>query len=398
MYYRAISADNHFNEPGDIYINRVPARLKDQAPRLVATPDGGEAWSWEGSAPQTGMSSTYSLIWLQGRQWKPEEFRRFPIKHSDTAPGSWIPRCAVEEMEKDGVDGSVWYPGLATSMYATKDKALRLALIRAYNDWQAEWCGYAPERLLALAVMPTEEETPDQALTELARAQSLGFRGVLVPMFPSRRFWDAWWNPFWAAAQEAGVPVHFHKGVGPTADTGLFGDRRGPGMVSAGQIQSDFMYSMPIADLIFGGVFDRFPKLKIVSGEGRIGWLAHFAERGDVSYRRHRFLQKLDLALLPSEYLRRNIYSTFLEDRTGILMRELIGVDNQMWSSDYPHGDTTWPNSQALNEKQMAGVPADVRRKFLALNAIRLYKLPADELNATGANDAAAAPAAPPRG
>ena len=382
MHYRAISADNHFNEPGDVYVDRVPVKFRDRAPRLVATPDGGEAWMWDGVPPTTGMSSTYSLAWLQGRRWAPEEYRRFPIRHADTAPGSWDPKTAIVEMEKDGVDASVWYPGLATSMYATKDGELRVALIRAYNDWQHEWCGYDATRLVSMAVMPTEEETPEAAIAEMRRALALGFKGVLIPMFPSRRMWDPWWDPFWAAAAEADVPVHFHKGVGPTPDTGPFGDRKGPGMVSAGQIQSDFMYSMPIADLIFGSVFDRHPMLKVVSGEGRIGWLAHFSERGDVSYRRHRFLQKLTLELLPSEYLRRNVYNTFLEDRCGILMRELIGVDKQMWSSDYPHGDTTWPNSQALNAKQFEGVPADEVRLMLALNAARLYRLPSDELKA----------------
>ena len=286
-----------------------------------------------------------------------------PIRHADTAKGSWDPATAITEMEKDGVDASVWYPGLATSMYATKDRALRIALIRAYNDWQCEFCSYDPNRLVTLAVMPTEEDTTAEAINELQRAIRLGFRGVLVPMFPMRRFWDTWWDPFFAAAAEAGMPVHFHKGVGPNPDTGAFGDRSGPGMVSAGQIQSDFMYSMPIADFIFGGVLDRHPTLKVVSGEGRIGWLAHFAERGDVSYARHRFLQKLTLRQLPSEYLKSNIWNTFLEDRTGILMRELIGTDRQMWSSDYPHGDTTWPDSVALNAKQFAGIPeADVRK------------------------------------
>jgi predicted TIM-barrel fold metal-dependent hydrolase len=383
MHYRSISADNHFNEPGDVYVRHLPASMRDQAPRLVPTPDGGEAWSWEGSQPKTGMSSTYSLAWLQGRRWKPEEYRRFPIRHADTARGSWDPKTAIEEMEKDSVDASVWYPGLATSMYGTKDRDLRIALIRAYNDWQCEFCSYDPNRLLALAVMPTEEETPAEAIEELHRAIKLGFRGVLVPMFPKRRFWDAWWTPFFAAAEEAGMPVHFHKGVGPTADTGAFGDRAGPGMVSAGQIQSDFMYSMPIADFIFGGVFDRHPALKVISGEGRIGWLAHFAERGDVSYARHRFLQKLELKLLPSEYLRRNVWNTFLEDRTGILMRELIGVDNQMWSSDYPHGDTTWPYSAELNAKQFRGIPEADARKMLTVNAAKLYKLPSDELGNT---------------
>jgi predicted TIM-barrel fold metal-dependent hydrolase len=381
MHYRAISADNHFNEPGDIYVKRVPAVLKERAPRLVPTPDGGEGWLWDGIMPTEGINSFNGIVFLKGRLWRPEDYARFPIKHSDAPAGSYVPRVAIEEMEKDGVDASVWYPGLDSTMYGTRDRVLRLALTRAYNDWQSEFCSYNPDRLVALAILPTEDDTPDEAISEMKRTLDTGFRGVLVPMFPKHRFWDRWWDPFWAAAQNADIGVHFHKGVGPRPNTGVFGDRTGPGMWCAGQVQADLTYTMPVADLIFGGVFDRFPRLKIVAGEGRLAWLIHFIQRGDVSYKRHRFHQKLELKKLPSEYIRQNLYNTFLEDRMGILMREYIGVDNQMWSCDYPHSDSTWPHSQALNRKQFEGIPEADVRKMLVINAAKLYRLPSDELD-----------------
>ena len=379
MHYEMISADNHFNEPGDIFLTRVPAKYKDRAPRLVPTPDGAEGWMWEGVAPKEGISGLNSAVWGKGRARGPEDYIRGGVKLKDMAPGSWDPKAAIEEMKKDGVDAAVWYPSLGTQLYSLKDKEFRLTLFRAYNDWQMDWCSHAPNQLLGLALLPVHEETTDEAVAELKRALKIGFKGVQVPFCPNRRFWDPWWEPIWAAAQEANVSINFHKGVGGAAPVGMFGNREGhTGMWFVGQVQSDFMYSMPIGDFIFGQVFEKFPRLKIVSGEGRIGWLIHFAQRADESYHRHRHWTHYSLTKLPSEYLKENVYSTFLEDRMGVMMREFIGVDNQMWSSDYPHSDSTWPHSREINERQFKGVPESDKRKMLALNAARLYHLPSD--------------------
>lgn len=220
-------------------------------------------------------------------------------------------------------------------------------------------------------MLPTEEETIDDALAELRRALDLGFRSVQVPIFPDRRYHDRFYDPLWAAIQEADVPVAVHRGVPRSFAFG--GSGEGPWM--SNQVQRDFAYAMPVGDMIFGEVFDRFPRLKFVSGEGRTGWLAHFAERADASYERHRHWQHFTLQRRPSDYLRENVYSTFIEERLGILTRDLIGEDNQMWSSDYPHSDSTWPRSQEIIEKQFEGVPEDVKRKMLAGNAVRLYHL-----------------------
>ena len=378
MYYEAISADNHFNEPGDVFLPRVPAKYKDRAPRIVPTPDGGENWLWEGQGPKQGFGLA-SAVWARGRPRGPRDYIFSGLKLAEVAPGSWDSKAAIEEMKKDGVDAAVYYPSLGTNLFGITDKEFRLILFRAYNDWQLDWCSRDPNRLVTMALLPVAEETPAEAVAEIGRCLKMGFKAVQVPCYPTRRFWDRWWDPIFAAAEEANVSVNFHKGVGAAPTFGTFGNREGPGMWFSGQVQSDFMYSQPIGDFLFGQVFERYPKLKIVSGEGRIGWLIHWVQRADESYHRHRYWTNYTLSKLPSEILKSNVYSTFIEDRMGVLMREYIGVDNNMWSSDYPHSDSTWPNSRQKIEVQFAGVPEGDKRKMLALNAAGLYHLPADE-------------------
>ena len=183
-----------------------------------------------------------------------------------------------------------------------------------------------------------------------------------------RKFYD----PLWALAQELDLPLAFHRGLNrPFA----FGAPSQGGPWMANQVMRDFSYSMPLADIVFGRVFDRFPNLKIVSAEGRIGWLIHFVQRADESLRRHGPWLNVKLNRLPSDCVKHNIYSTFIDDRAGILMRELIGVDTQMWSSDYPHSDSTWPHSMKIIEEQFKGVSSGDKYNMIAGNAVRLYKL-----------------------
>jgi predicted TIM-barrel fold metal-dependent hydrolase len=130
-----------------------------------------------------------------------------------------------------------------------------------------------------------------------------------------------------------------------------------------------------LARLLFGGVGELFPRLKIVSVEGNIGWIPYFLERADRIYQRHRHWSRLELPMPPSEYFRRQVHATFIEDKAGIRLRDLIGVDNLMWSSDYPHTDTTWPNSLKAIDDTLAGVPEDEKRRIVGGNAARLYGL-----------------------
>ena len=368
MEYRAISADSHVNEPPDTFRDRVPAKLRDQAPYLKPNTDGGEGWVLEGTHERSFGTGT--AVMAKGVARGPEDYI-VGLKFSEVARGSWDPATHLEDMKTDGADASVLYSGMAAKIWDFKNKELRLACLRAYNDWLAEFCSHDPQRLIGVALLPVEEETLDEALSELKRVVDMGYRTVEVPMFPHKRYHDPFYDPLWDALQSAGVPVSIHRGIRQPGSLGSSWE--GPWVPN--HILWDFAYTVPLGDFIFA-VFDRFPDLRLVSGEGRIGWLPFFFERLDDSFRRHQ--PHLNLPLLkrkPSEYARTNIFSTFVEDRAGVLLRHEIGIDQCMWSSDYPHSDSTWPNSQKIIATQFEGVDETDKRKMLALNAVALYGL-----------------------
>ena len=372
MKYNVISADSHINEPPGTWVDRVPAKFKDLAPRVVATPDGGEGFKFpdETHVQSFGLASaTLQKGVIRG----PEQYIPNGLKFEEIARGSWDPKQHLEDMKTDGCDASVLYIGVAANVYNIKDPELRLACIRAFNDWLGEFCSYDPARLIGPPLLPVEEESIQDAIDELHRnVKQWKIRTAQIPIFPWKRYFDKFYDPLWAIAQEMEIPLAFHRGLNrPFA----FGSPSQGGPFMSNQVMRDFSYCMPFADLVFGGTFDRFPDLKVVSAEGRTGWLIHFVQRSDESIRRHGPWSKVKLNRLPSECVKQNIYSTFIEDRVGILMRDLIGIDTQMWSSDYPHSDSTWPNSLKVIEEQFEGVPADVKYKMIAGNAIRLYKL-----------------------
>jgi uncharacterized protein len=372
MKYDVISADSHINEPPGTWMERVPAKFKDAAPRIVTTSDGGEGWKFP-DEPQVHSFGLVSATLQRGEARAPERYIPSGLKFDEVARGSWDPRQHVEDMRTDGCDASIVYFGVAASMYNIKERDLRLACFRAFNDWLGEFCSYDPIRLMGPPLLPVEEESTQDALDELHRnIERWHIRSAQIPIFPWKRYHDKFYDPLWALAQELDLPLAFHRGLNrPFA----FGAPSQGGPWMANQVMRDFSYSMPLADIVFGGVFDRFPNLKIVSAEGRTGWLIHFVQRADESLRRHGPWLNVKLNRLPSDCVKHNIYSTFIDDRAGILMRELIGVDTQMWSSDYPHSDSTWPNSMKIIEEQFEGVPAGDKHKMIAGNAVGLYKL-----------------------
>ncbi len=365
MEYNVISADCHVIEPPDTFDQRMPARLRERAPRIVAVSDGGEGWEVEGEQAHSFGLDTAAIFSY-------ERYTPGGLSFSEVARGGWDPKAHLDDMRADGVDASVLYPGMGLRLYNLKDAELRLACIRAWNDWMAEFCSHDRSRLVGPPMLPTEEEDIAVAVAELERnVKEHRVVTAQMPIFPYRRYYEPYYDPLWHAAQSMNVSLAIHRGL--QRPFALGHSREGPWM--ANQVMRDFSYTMPIADLLFGGVFDRFPDLKIVSAEGRIGWLGHFVVRADESYRRHRHWLHFEMKRSPGEYVRENVYSTFIEDRLGIEMRETIGVDNQMWSSDYPHSDSSWPNSQRLIRDQLEGVSDEDKRKLLSENAARLYRL-----------------------
>ena len=164
------------------------------------------------------------------------------------------------------------------------------------------------------------------------------------------------------------VSLHAVTGMGPESQRPM-ADRYVRSIALLHEVQRSF------TTLIFSGALDRFPRLRLVSGENEAGWLPFFLMKLDQIQDEYRYLYPTSLSMKASDYFRRQIYATFIDDMVGIGARQLIGVDNIMWSSDYPHTPSSWPNSRQVVERHFQGVPEDERRRIVRDNAVKLYDL-----------------------
>ena len=367
MEYRVILADSHVNEPSNCYQDRLPARLKEIGPRIAECDDGGEGWTVEGRVPRS-----FGLGAMAGKDFK--EYQDTGMRFSDLLSGNYEPKEHLKDQDRDGVDASVIYPGFGMGLPTIQDRDLRLACYRAYKDWFAEQFGAGdPRRIIGLAPIPVDDGV-EEAVTELQRAVGKGHRGGFLATYPDKPYFDRSYDPLWAAAQELEVPLHFHRSTGRNVPPGMRVSQAGGPSVA--RIALGFFPAMePICYMIFSGVFDRFPGLKIVSAESDFGWLPFYMQICDDQFTRQRHWSKLEFDNPPSDYIRRQVFFTFMDDEVGCANLRYTGSDNLMWASDYPHSVTTWHRSQEYIDKQMAHCTAEERGKLLAGNAIRLYKL-----------------------
>ena len=382
--YRVISADSHVNPQPFFWDDYLPAHLKDHAPKLESTPEGD-------FISYAGEKAPFSLLGsVAGARF--EDFKAkgdFKELLRVSRPGGWDPAERLKDMDEDRVDAEVLYGGGPLS---STDPEFCLATFRAYNDWLADFCSYAPDRLIGIAYIPTWDV--DVAIVEARRAHRKGLRGVLIPAYPpippagvgmfqgtgemflsspasgvsysGREF-----EPFWATLVELGMAAHIHLG----ARLVPIGTPPPPSSFMTHLTVGKLFMAHPIADAIFSGLFQRFPDLKLVTVESGIGWAAFLVELMDRNWERHRFHTESVLTEPPSSYFKRNIKGTFLHDPVAIRERDLIGVGNILWSSDYPHSDTSWPNSLQVIEAHLAGIPEDERRKIAGENAAKLYNI-----------------------
>jgi predicted TIM-barrel fold metal-dependent hydrolase len=261
------------------------------------------------------------------------------------------------------------------------DRELRRVCYRAYNDWLAEFCATAPARLIGVGLIPIDD--PESAGEEVRHLKHIGLRTcMLLAARVHTPLWDEAWEPLWQAAAETGIPIGFHLGgrlrtvawSGPkAAHPGNMGVR-----VSASPLQMD----EALAAVIFAGALERYPDLKIVLAEIGIGWLPYMLERMDDTYRKFldapdfwRSQSRLALSMPPSAYFRRQISATFQSDLAGMRLLDVLGEDRVMWASDYPHADSTWPESRRAIEENFKNVPDGARRRILCENARELYGL-----------------------
>ncbi|HLK12954.1 MAG TPA: amidohydrolase family protein [Candidatus Binatia bacterium] len=366
--YRIISADSHTVEPPDLWEKWLERKYLDTAPKLVDDGDGGHAWIYMGAKTPEPLG----LVTCVGTH--PEELKWTGARYGSTIhPSCYEGAARLEVMDVDGVDAEMLYPPQRAMLTFMKnqDRDAHLAGIRAYNRWLGEsFCAPDPDRLIGIFQMPNVGI--ETAVAELERAKKEGFRGVALSAWPSGgdnlRPED---DPFWDAAAELDVPVSIHLLLAAQQQK-MGASNKGSVAIGA----SAFMYTMPIlVEMIFQGVFDRFPKLRLALVEVGVGWIPHFLEMVDDRYWRNRHWTKTNVKKVPSEYFHDHCLATFIVDRAGIAIRHLVGVENMAWSTDFPHHGNDWPYSRRTIDSLFADVPAEERRKIVCTNAARFWGL-----------------------
>jgi len=391
MKYRCISADSHLEIRPDRYTSRIPAKYRDHAPQVITLQDGTLAVLQEGK-PLERLISNIAC----GRPY--EERRPFdplPGENYENSPGTGSPEQRLKEQDMDGVDAEVLFPGNVGPSYwrgIKNDDAFR-AMFRAYNDWLAEeYCAVNPDRLIGVGVIPMTNI--NDTVAELEHCKKLGLKAIALNAFPAgKRFPMPEDDRFWAAAVDMQMPVTVHVAFGfpqrgaPPPPAPSFNYVRRPSPEAAVPDVVDrfnkygFRGSIQITQLIWAGVFDRFPKLGVYVAEVQIGWIPNWLDQLDNEYGRQRYwVERVyglpQLAKFPSEYAREHAYWGFNRNPVGVrIARREMGVDKVMWASDFPHLESDWPNSRRVIEESFVDVPEDEQYKMVAGNAIEFFHL-----------------------
>ncbi|MSP38582.1 MAG: amidohydrolase [Deltaproteobacteria bacterium] len=380
MMHRFISADDHIDLrwlPKELWSERLPARLRERGPRVVEK-DNGFYWTWEGNI--FSPHGYYTAAQGSGAMWAIE--RGGVMRQGEIRPTT--AELRLTDMDRDGADMSVMYG--PTDPMPVADAELRRCCNEAYNDWLAEFCAAKPERLIGVPQLSLDD--PLAARDELER---LAKRGDLrhVNILASRAtppVYDKAWEPFWSLAEEVNVPIGFHLAVLVKKTRLTDSSQEITNLVVStasryAQEPPGMQLLEPLTGLIFTGVLDRHPRVKIVMAEAGLAWVPSMIQGLDIWYQRTRDGRRLTgnapialPKLLPSEYFHRQIWISFVDDPLGVKMvGTVLDADKVMFGSDYPHPASTWPNSQTVIEEQMLPLPDQVRQNILGANARRLF-------------------------
>jgi predicted TIM-barrel fold metal-dependent hydrolase len=393
---RIISVDDHVVEPAHVWSDWTPHQFADRAPRIerrgigpmVHVGGGAYEISWDPEGPKADCWVFEDLVYVHKRHVAAAGFDRddmtmSPITYDEMRPGCYEPKTRIDDMELNHVEASLCFPTFPrfcgqTFMEATTDRDLGLACVRAYNDWMVEeWCGDSGGRLVPLCLIPLWDA--GLAAAEVRRNAARGVRAVCFSEIPPHlglpSIHSGEWDAFFATCAETGTVVCMHIGSSskmPATSVDA------PSSVAATLSFGNAMASL--ADFLFSGVLVRFPTLKLAYSEGQIGWLPYILERADDVWRDHRaWTRSQDLIPQPpSTYYYRQVYGCFFKDQHGFESLERVGIDNITFETDYPHTDSTWPDTKQVAEGMMAELTDDQVYKIVRGNAIRMLDLDLD--------------------
>jgi len=294
----------------------------------------------------------------------------------DVRKGGYDAHAMIKENEEDGVWGSCLQPSQGLFWYRLPDSELLSAICSAYNDWITDFCKPYPERLKGIGMLNVDDV--DEACQELERCKRLGLVGVFIPVspLPDRPYRHPIYERLWWTAQDADMPLLLHIATNRSGVPGCEFTINISELTGAGRSTTDHWVRYSLSAMLFAGVFDRYPRLKIGSVEHETAWIPHWLKQMDFTYRERPVFTKgwkSREGMLPSDYWRRNMFVEFMEDDLGVEMRKHIGVENMLWGSDFPHAESTWPQSKQFLDRIFDGVPEEDRRKITSDNAAKLF-------------------------
>jgi predicted TIM-barrel fold metal-dependent hydrolase len=395
--YRVISQDNHVIEPYDLWTSRAESKFAWRVPHVESLEEG-DVWFCDGLK----MGSVDGGSANVGDRFEdPENKMSKLITINDVRPGGYLPEEHVKDLDIDGQDVSIVYPTKGFLLFAVPDGALLDAICRSYNDWVGEFCGAFPKRIKGIAMINTDDV--QVGVKELERCAKMGFVGAMIASYPSvaQLYDNPAYEPFWAAAQDLEMPLSLHISCNRYSPSEEFADPANRWARPAVIMNYAYWPQMSLADIIFSGVFERYPKLQVGSVEYELSWATHFLDRLDYTYT-DRMPPKLDATtkspsqnraawsirrplanpmvrfkdgVLPSDFFHSNVFLGFQEDALGIRDRHIIGVDNLQWGSDYPHTESTFPRSREILENILADCTEEEKAKIVGGNAERIYRL-----------------------
>lgn len=332
----ANSGDSHLIEPADLFTTSLPADLAERMPRSVKDDDGRhETIFVDGQAFRRSMPKSAGITDENG------------MTVEQRAPGSNDPHLRLKDLDQEGIWAELIYPSIGIWSCSIRDRQLLKAGMEAINNWSIGYQAVSPRYVCAGSIPLLD---PVDAAAEIRRTAAMGFKAGFFSVSPPgdvANFNSDIWDPAWAACADTGMVVAFHIGTEPLeASQHTGGYFRGAGGALMNYVETTYGGQRAVTKMIAGGVFDRFPDLKVMVSEGGATWGPFIADRLDEAYRQHGSMVHPQLRRLPSEYLYENVYASFQHDRSAVKAMTAMGWNNVIWGSDYPHIEGTFGHSQ----------------------------------------------------
>jgi predicted TIM-barrel fold metal-dependent hydrolase len=347
-----VSADSHWLEYGDVWKSRFPAHLRDKAPEIVETPLG---WNIKSngklmfSDPIVEATATFESI-----------------------EGMYDVTARLRDIDAEGVDKELLFPQKCLSLIREPDVECRTWVFRAYNEYIASVCEQAPTRLYGVGMINFWE--PEAAAESVAHIKALGLKAIMTPISPGKHldgedihYASPRMDPFWAAIAESGLPLCFH--IGENIKTDPYGG------IATNFLTQVAGFRLNWGTLVFGGVFDRHPALRVVFVEAGISWVASALQDADMFWESYKTKMTPVLEHTPSWYWFNHCYATFMSDAAGLDLLHRIGAERVMWSTDYPHNESTWGYSRSAAQAVFDATDTVSAQRIVGGTALDLFDM-----------------------